>query len=323
MANWYYAVGGQAEGPVDEEQLRSLARQGRLTPSSYVIPAGEQTWSALSSVEVAIGLTRNSWGTYADPPAGVAPPTPVPAPAPSGYAEPPSAYTPAPVTAPAPDVTTPAAGWGSAPGGWGAPPADTGSGQPPGWGQPPAWGQPPTWGEQSWAQPAPTTWAVAGTTGPTGEPLASWGARFGAKLIDFVVLLVPAVILFLLVAGNEIRDRLDSSGTGVQFTSGPRSSTASIAVSVVGLIYYAVLNGSGQTLGKRLLGLKVVDRATGAPIGIGRGLARHVLQFLCSLGVVFCIGWVFILVDALWPLWDKEKQALHDKLGRSVVIKSR
>ena len=28
-----------------------------------------------------------------------------------------------------------------------------------------------------------------------------------------------------------------------------------------------------------------------------------------------------LLVDALWPLWDKGKQALHDKVVGSIVVK--
>ncbi len=325
MANWYYAVAGQTEGPVDTDTLRSLARQGALTPSSYVIPEGEQTWQALSDVEATVGLTRNALGTYADLAAPAPPPAP-PEPV-SGWAAP----TPGTGWETPPQNT----GWENPPQntGWGAPPQGAGWGAPAqgaGWGAPapdagqqqPPWNQPgqPSWGEQSWTNPAPAGWALPGTAGPNGEPMAGWWTRLFAKLIDAILLFVPFVIVLMVVAGQEIQERLDNNDGGITFSSGPLTTWVSIASYVVGFVYYAVLNGKGQTLGKKILGIKVVDATTGGPIGTGRGMLRHLLQLLSWLFI--CVGGVFVLVDALWPLWDNRKQALHDKIGRSLVVKA-
>ena len=33
------------------------------------------------------------------------------------------------------------------------------------------------------------------------------------------------------------------------------------------------------------------------------------------------IGPLYVLVDVLWPLWDAKKQALHDKVAGTAVVK--
>ena len=36
------------------------------------------------------------------------------------------------------------------------------------------------------------------------------------------------------------------------------------------------------------------------------------------------IGFVFVLIDCLWPLWDKPwQQAIHDKAAKTVVVPKR
>lgn len=84
------------------------------------------------------------------------------------------------------------------------------------------------------------------------------------------------------------------------------------------LAYFSYLNGSesGQTVGKRLLGIRVADAQTGESIGYGRGFLRE--------GAVVVAGMVcspLVLLDGLWPLWDPQRQAIHDKIAGSVVLK--
>ena len=82
---------------------------------------------------------------------------------------------------------------------------------------------------------------------------------------------------------------------------------------LLGLAYYAYLEGSpsGQTVGKRAMGIRVIDINGGGPIGPGRALiryiGRYVSAFPCGLGI-------------FWMLWDAEKQTWHDKFASSVVV---
>ncbi len=81
---------------------------------------------------------------------------------------------------------------------------------------------------------------------------------------------------------------------------------------LAGLAYYVGMEGSrrGQTLGKRLLGIRVLG-VDGRPIGRGRALLRHVGGYVSALALG--IGY-------LWMLWDERQQTWHDKMARAVVV---
>jgi uncharacterized RDD family membrane protein YckC len=97
--------------------------------------------------------------------------------------------------------------------------------------------------------------------------------------------------------------------------SGPRSGfwRRFAALFIDGVAYFTYFEGSasGQTIGKRALGIRVIDFNTGGPIGHGRALIRNLARILSGL---FCdLGY-------LWMLWDKEKQTWHDKIASDVVV---
>jgi uncharacterized RDD family membrane protein YckC len=68
-------------------------------------------------------------------------------------------------------------------------------------------------------------------------------------------------------------------------------------------------------------------RARPGPLPWGTVLARWVMQNLGSAVVVVPLlgplGWVYSLLDDLWPLWDGQRQALHDKVARTNVVRTR
>ena len=68
---------------------------------------------------------------------------------------------------------------------------------------------------------------------------------------------------------------------------------------------------TGQTIGKKIVGLKVISEATGQPIGPGMSIARYFAHIVDS--IICYIGWLF-------PLWDAKKQTIADKLLGTVVI---
>ena len=82
-----------------------------------------------------------------------------------------------------------------------------------------------------------------------------------------------------------------------------------------GVLYHTLMVGStGQTLGKRATGVRVVDATTGLPIGNGRAIGRYLFALFIS-GNICALGY-------LWALWDPRKQAWHDKVVSSVVVKA-
>jgi uncharacterized RDD family membrane protein YckC len=128
------------------------------------------------------------------------------------------------------------------------------------------------------------------TGGPTG-PRASFGRRLGASLIDGIILLIVSLILRTIV----------SQGLGTVLTI------------VIGVAYLGFFEGSasGQTIGKRALGIRVIDYRTGGSIGYGRGVLRYFARYLSAIPC---------LLGYFWMLWDKERQTWHDKLISDVVV---
>lgn len=144
------------------------------------------------------------------------------------------------------------------------------------------------------AQPVPP---VPGGVAP-GTPgwsqwgqLADWPTRALSGTIDFVA---------LGVLGNVV-SRI-SWGLG---------SLISLAGFVFAL-YNAYLNGStGQSIGKRVAGTKVVAEADGQLIGGGMGIVRYFAHILDV--IICCIGYLF-------PLWDAKRQTIADKVMKTLVI---
>jgi uncharacterized RDD family membrane protein YckC len=150
--------------------------------------------------------------------------------------------------------------------------------------------------EQAVAQEQPT------------HAFAGWGSRLAAYLLDTILLLVPMAVVF-----------------GVLFALDPDDdSPVWVAVVVVYLaslvlpfVYFTVMHGRerGQTLGKRALGIRVVADG-GGRLGYGRAFGRYAITF------VFGIFLIPVVLDYLWPLWDRKNQALHDKAVGSLVVRA-
>jgi uncharacterized RDD family membrane protein YckC len=128
------------------------------------------------------------------------------------------------------------------------------------------------------------------------EPRAGFGRRLLATLVDAVVFMVAAVPVILLLGPED------------------PGSLGQAILQVAVIAYYVVLEGtSGQTVGKRALGIRLVDARRGGSIGLGRAFVRYLARILSSLP--FFLGY-------FWMLWDRNKQTWHDKLSSSVVIRS-
>ena len=141
---------------------------------------------------------------------------------------------------------------------------------------------------------------------------ASWGRRLGAYLLDVLVLALPliAIIGIALSMGNP-EDENDSSWAAVGI--------AYLLTILLPFVYFTLMHGreSGQSLGKKWMGIRVADGSTGNSVGYGRAFGRY------AITVVFAIFlFIPLLLDYLWPLWDKKNQALHDKVVGSFVFKT-
>ena len=140
--------------------------------------------------------------------------------------------------------------------------------------------------------------------------LASWGRRLAALLVDVGVLGL-AIAIALYASGmkvDDLRERVEDGETLLIV----------VLFLIPEAIYYTWMVGSrSQTVGKMVVGIKVVDAESRAPIGYLRAFRRWLST--AALRALFTIP---TIVDHLWPLRDRRNQALHDKFARSVVVRT-
>jgi uncharacterized RDD family membrane protein YckC len=158
-----------------------------------------------------------------------------------------------------------------------------------------------------------------------GRPLASWGTRLAAWIIDWLVLLIPAAILFfVVVAGAWGISGDDDASTGAAIGA---TILYVLLISVVILLYAPLLMmrrgaANGQTLGKQVLGIRVV-RDNGEPMSFGWAALREVVFKGLVVGIassiIPIIPW---FLNYFWPLWDDQNRALHDIACSTHVVKA-
>ncbi len=81
------------------------------------------------------------------------------------------------------------------------------------------------------------------------------------------------------------------------------------------LIWWLIALRRAQTPGKQIVGIQAVRAHSGEPLGWGMMFVREFLVKGILFGLLSAVTLgIMFLVDNLWPLWDQDKQALHDKV---------
>jgi len=158
-------------------------------------------------------------------------------------------------------------------------------------------------------------------TDAQGRPLAGWGKRALAAIIDGIIIAIPFYIL-MAILGVGFANQVEVDPVTGELTGGGGGFLAGFFLSwllfmVLAIAYYVYFHGTerGQTPGKMAMKIQLRDEATGGPVGYGKAALRWLvagaLGFLCGIGS---------LLDILWPLWDPKRQTLHDKAASTLVI---
>jgi uncharacterized RDD family membrane protein YckC len=149
------------------------------------------------------------------------------------------------------------------------------------------------------------------------SPYAGFWSRAAARIIDLVIIIAAFNLIYLV-------DRLGADAglwTGIELDEeGLTGAGFSMANILRGLFfltfpvfYYVYLHATyGQTFGKMALKIKVVNE-DGTPLDYRKAFLRWLGYFLCDL--TFYIGY-------LWAAFDHRKQGLHDKVCRTVVVRT-
>ncbi|NPV05675.1 MAG: RDD family protein [Syntrophaceae bacterium] len=139
--------------------------------------------------------------------------------------------------------------------------------------------------------------------------------RLYAFTVDKIILGFIGMVLFFVGAtafGLGISPRAMSADPEALLELGGRVFLLYQTVTVLlDMAYFTYFHGTtGQTPGKRLLGLRVVQE-TGEPIGFGTAFLRW---------VGYIVSGIPMLMGFLWAGADRRKQGWHDKIAGTVVI---
>ena len=132
---------------------------------------------------------------------------------------------------------------------------------------------------------------------------AGFWARSKATLIDGFILL-PMIIFFYPWGYDMEKQPIEYA-----VTMGFDSLITSLLFFAYTVIMYAEYNG--QTVGKRVAGIKVVME-DGSKLTYGKTILREIGAYT-SAGI-FLLGY-------FWVIWDAKKQGWHDKIAQTLVVK--
>ena len=157
---------------------------------------------------------------------------------------------------------------------------------------------------------------------------ATRGARFAATFIDGLALggiaaVIGIVAAIALPAYATYQKRAAAAGAGVHASVG----SSAIAI-VIGLVAFLAMVGAfvytavlvyryGQTIGKRVMGIRVV-RTDGTRVGFGRFIFLRWLP-ITILGLIPLLGYVISLLDALL-IFRENRLCIHDHFADTKVV---
>jgi uncharacterized RDD family membrane protein YckC len=156
--------------------------------------------------------------------------------------------------------------------------------------------------------------------------LAERGARLLAATLDELILLaislpmiigaVPAMVA--LVGGTADLQSFDTANILSTLLHGPGTIITVLALIAWCIITAWLVAANGQSIGKRVVGIKVV-RSDGSRASFARiFLLRNVVNGLPNL--LPYVGWLYQLIDPLL-IYQESRQCLHDKLADTIVVR--
>jgi uncharacterized RDD family membrane protein YckC len=167
--------------------------------------------------------------------------------------------------------------------------------------------------------PTPQFRAPAPQVVAAGQPAAfhyaGFWIRFGAKLIDFIILWIVSLVVNGLLSFIFLRGTSMATGSSVavgrMMMFGSLTTLCSLAEGIAFSWFF--ISRFDATPGKMALGLKVL-RADGSKLSPGRIVGRYFAEILS--GLILCIGYII-------AAFDDQKRALHDHLCETRVIKTK
>jgi len=156
--------------------------------------------------------------------------------------------------------------------------------------------------------------APVGDMSDADDELATRGARFAGAFIDG---LIVALLIWPYLLSTDYWARANAGTIGVSDLLG---------ISLVSMILFLVLHGYllqkyGQTIGKRIVGTRIVSSADNQIIQLGKVFSlRYVPIQLAS--VIPVLGTFLPIIDVLF-IFREDRRCLHDLIAGTKVVKVR
>jgi uncharacterized RDD family membrane protein YckC len=145
--------------------------------------------------------------------------------------------------------------------------------------------------------------------GPPREALAGFWRRLVAAFLDWLLVgIVAAAIGDLFGVDAPAPPSADGDGVNVQLAgTGP--------FILVELAYFTYFHATsaGQSIGNKIMGIRVLDAATGRSLPYVRAFVRALMS---SLSALPCFLGFF------WMLWEPRKRTWHDIVADSLVVRT-
>ncbi len=181
--------------------------------------------------------------------------------------------------------------------------------------------------QNPYAPPSAPVQDLTDTGGP-GE-LAERSTRLGAYLLDALLLVIvyaPAIVgalprlrQIILAAGGQAGSISRLEIYKAYYAGNPYILYTAVMFLVWTVVTIMFVVRNGQSIGKRVVGIKVV-RTNGEKASFWRiFLLRNVVNTIPSL--IPIVSYVYWLVDTLM-IFGESRQCLHDKIASTVVVKA-
>ena len=141
--------------------------------------------------------------------------------------------------------------------------------------------------------------------------LASRLSRLGASILDSLILMAVTLPVMYFTGGFDVID------TGVE-----PSWTYSLLIGLVGVGCFIVFNASllaryGQTIGKKVVGIKIVDLDGNLPTIKSHLLVTYATYFMP--GQIPVIGQLVSVINILF-IFGKQRRCIHDHVAGTQVV---
>jgi len=144
------------------------------------------------------------------------------------------------------------------------------------------------------------------------KPLASRWARLGASIIDSIIMMFVVVPVMYFTGGFDGMMEGREPGFVYMFGMGILSLVAYLVIN------YRFLVTNGQTIGKKVLEIKIVDLNGNLPVFQPQLLIRYAVYLLP--GQIPFVGQLFSLINVLF-IFTAEKRCIHDLVAKTKVVK--